>query len=62
MEKLKCPKCKSEEIEAIKIGNSKGIVCNKCGYDESTDTPEERKSQREKTKHSPYKRGGHNRK
>lgn len=54
----KCPKCKSENIEKVKISNTEGLVCNNCGYDETTDAPEERTSQREKTHHSPYRKGG----
>ena len=53
-----CPKCKSSNTEEVKIKNTKGLVCNNCGYDETINIPEERTTQREKRKYTPYKKGG----
>lgn len=56
-----CPKCSSEDVETVKYLNVKCILCHRCGYDERNDletTPEQRTSQKEKGRFSPYKTGG----
>ena len=56
-----CPRCKSENIKEVDYMNVKCIICNDCGYDqrETYDVfPEDRETQREKRKFSPYKAGG----
>jgi len=55
-----CPKCKSK-VELIDYMGESLIVCKECGYDERIEfdiVPEDRNTQREKTKHTPYKTGG----
>lgn len=57
----KCPKCKSSDIEFIDYSGLKFIKCNKCNFDESSEYemhPGARETQREKTRFSPYKKGG----
>ena len=60
--KQRCPKCGSDQIEIY--DDLALIKCKKCGYDELGSEPlpyDVRKSQREKTKYSPYKTGGKSR-
>ena len=59
--KTKCPKCGSKNIKIVDYMGAKVLVCKKCGYDERDSlsiVPEQRTSQREKTRHSPYRTGG----
>jgi len=56
----RCPRCNSEDIEVIdkELGF---IKCKKCGYDglkEDLSSFEERRSQREKSRFSPYRQSG----
>jgi len=56
----KCPKCGSKEVEIV--DEEMGFIkCKKCGFDEleeDMDFSEERKSQREKARYSPYRVSG----
>jgi len=57
----KCPKCKSEKVDSVEYMGTSMLVCQECGYDERDtydEVPGQRNTQREKTKHSPYKTGG----
>jgi DNA-directed RNA polymerase subunit M/transcription elongation factor TFIIS len=59
--KKTCPKCGSTKIKIKEYLGNPCIVCERCTYDESDAydiTPEERTSQREKGRYSPYKTGG----
>ena len=59
-----CPKCKSDKIKIIDYIGIRCIFCLNCGFDESLQFEvfsEEKKSQIEKGRHSPYKAGGHRR-
>jgi len=59
--KKTCPKCSSSKIKIVDYIGAKCIVCNKCGYDESSIYevyPEQKKSKKEKMSYSPYKTGG----
>jgi len=61
MPKKKCPECNSDNVHIIKIGKKAHIVCNDCFYDETNEFdvyPEQRETQREKARYSPYKTGG----
>ncbi|MFH1682816.1 MAG: hypothetical protein ABIA37_03385 [Candidatus Woesearchaeota archaeon] len=53
----KCPKCGSLKLE--KVDEEFGFIkCKVCGYDEleeDLEAGEERKSQREKARYSPYR-------
>ena len=56
-----CPKCGSEDINLIKYQGIECVVCKKCGYDEREEYdvyPEEKVSQKEKARYTPYKIGG----
>ena len=59
-----CPKC-HKETEILEEDGATYAVCKHCGYDEreayDEAYPEQRGTQREKGKHSPYKQGGHGR-
>lgn len=58
---MKCPKCSSEDVEIIDYLGVKCRVCNKCGYDETSEYetfPQGRSSQKAKGRYSPYKTGG----
>ncbi len=57
--KPKCPKCGSADI-TIYDEDVSFLTCNKCGYDESEEEayPEQRTSQKEKARYTPYKTGG----
>ena len=60
----KCPKCNSENIRLVKYLDIKSIKCNNCGFDEAKQYevfPEQRETQREKARFSPYKKGGRGR-
>jgi len=60
----KCPKCKSNNIKVIDYIGTKCIICKDCGFDESKQFdvfPEQKVSQKEKSRHTPYKIGGHKR-
>ncbi len=61
MADMNCKKCKSEKLKKYKYLNVDCYVCHNCAYDscvEIDEFPEQRTSQREKTRHSPYKAGG----
>lgn len=61
MKNKKCPKCGSDKIKIIDYMGAKCVVCSNCGYDESAIYevyPEQKKSQKEKARYSPYKTGG----
>tara|TARA_Y100000310_G_C20663819_1_gene806326 strand:- start:1325 stop:1537 length:213 start_codon:yes stop_codon:yes gene_type:complete len=56
-----CPQCSSENIKVIDYMGVKCKVCSECGLDERNlyeVYPEEKTSQKEKGKFSPYKAGG----
>ncbi|MEE9525963.1 MAG: hypothetical protein V3V78_05145 [Candidatus Woesearchaeota archaeon] len=56
-----CAKCGSTKIKMVEFMGSKMYFCSECGYDERDEAsmvPEDRNTQREKTRHSPYKAGG----
>jgi len=57
--KKKCPKCGSFNV-AIHKEDIEFLTCKSCGYDELEEEayPEQRSSQREKGRYSPYKAGG----
>ncbi len=60
----KCPKCNSEDLESVDYLNIKAVKCKKCGFDETEEYevfPEQRETQREKTRFTPYKKGGRGR-
>ncbi len=57
----KCPNCGSENTELVEYMGLRCLVCGKCGYDERNEletTPQQRETQREKRRYSPYRRGG----
>ena len=59
--KSKCPKCKSSNVKIINYMGVKCVKCNNCGFDESKQYevyPEEKTSQKEKSRFTPYKVGG----
>ena len=56
-----CPKCKSNKVKVIDYLGIKCVICKNCGYDESNQYevfPEDKISQKEKARYSPYKTGG----
>ncbi|HIG92902.1 TPA: hypothetical protein HA242_03945 [Candidatus Woesearchaeota archaeon] len=56
-----CPKCKSPGVNITYHNGIPFLHCRHCGYNElaEEDTfPEDRTSQREKGRYSPYKTGG----
>lgn len=56
-----CPGCHSKNVKVIKDNSLTFIQCKACGYDELAGDevfPEQRTSQREKGRFSPYKAGG----
>ena len=56
-----CPKCSSENIKIINYMGVKCIICDKCGYDETSlyeVYPGQKTSNTEKMSYSPYKAGG----
>ena len=60
-----CPICDSKDTGYLTVKNSRFLICNECGYDESEKIlevyPEEKTSQKGKSGNSPYKKGGHQR-
>jgi Zn ribbon nucleic-acid-binding protein len=57
----KCPKCKSDNTKLIDYLGTKTLKCGDCGFDESKELdvfPEQRETQREKGRYTPYKSGG----
>ena len=59
-----CPQCHSDNIKRVDYMGISCAVCNDCGYDERNlyeVYPEEKVSQVQKGKFSPYKAGGHGR-
>lgn len=61
--KPRCPRCGSE-AKKIRYMGIEAVKCDTCGFDEREiykQTPEERASQREKARHSPYRQGGKSR-
>ncbi len=57
----KCPKCGSENVKIVDYMEAKCLVCDDCGYDETEElaiVPEQRETQREKTRFTPYRTGG----
>lgn len=57
----KCPKCNSKDIKIVAYLDIEAIKCNDCGFDETEQYevfPEQRETQREKTRFTPYKKGG----
>ena len=56
-----CPECKSKNVEVVKYLGASCLVCKDCGYDER-DTydvfADERSTQREKRRYTPYRAGG----
>jgi predicted nucleic-acid-binding Zn-ribbon protein len=64
MKNKKCPKCSSSNVKIIDYLGAKCIKCGNCSYDESKlyDVyPEEKTSQKEKGRYTPYKAGGYKR-
>ena len=60
----RCPRCGSKDVKVVDYLGAKVLVCNKCGYDERVGLevfPEQRETQREKRRFSPYKAGGRGR-
>lgn len=58
---LGCPKCKSNNVNMVNYLSVKCIKCNNCGFDETMQYnvyPEEKTSQKEKGRYTPYKSGG----
>ncbi|MDP1695265.1 MAG: hypothetical protein Q8L34_07055 [Candidatus Woesearchaeota archaeon] len=57
-----CPVCGSKNIELKAKSGFTYVCCKDCEYDEGEDYdaayPGERLTQKGKTKHTPYKRGG----
>lgn len=61
MKSKNCPKCESNNIKLIQYLGVNCIMCKNCGYDESKQYevfPEDKVSQKEKGRYSPYKAGG----
>ena len=58
-----CPICGSKDTGYLTVKNSRFLICNECGYDESEKIlevyPEEKTSKGGKG--TPYKKGGHQR-
>ena len=57
---VKCPKCGNEDVMIVSYRGGKFIRCN-CGFDETKQVEEEfgeKKSQKAKGSHSPYRAGG----
>ncbi|MFQ5474444.1 MAG: hypothetical protein ACE5DM_01280 [Candidatus Nanoarchaeia archaeon] len=55
---MNCPRCGSTDVKDKKYAGGQFILCNNCGYDASKEVdivPEYDKSQKEKTRYSPYK-------
>jgi len=58
---LSCPRCKSENIKLVDYQGVKCLICKNCGYDETQQYeiyPEQKTSQKAKSRYSPYKTGG----
>lgn len=58
---MKCPKCGSDKVKFIKYSGLLCLKCNNCGFDERDRFevyPENKKSQKQKGRYSPYKTGG----
>ncbi len=56
-----CPQCHSETIRKVQYMGIICIVCNGCGYDERSlyeVYPEEKASQSQKGRYTPYRAGG----
>jgi Zn ribbon nucleic-acid-binding protein len=61
MEKTKCPKCHSDKIKLEDYMGVECIICNDCNYnqiDELNIIAEDKVSQKEKGRYTPYKTGG----
>jgi len=61
MKKTKCPICNSKNIKLADYLDIKCILCLDCGFDERKEYevfPEDKVSQKEKARYSPYKSGG----
>ena len=59
-----CPKCRSKNVKIVDYLGIKCIICKDCGFDETNQYevyPQEKVSQKEKSKFTPYKTGGHKR-
>ncbi len=57
----RCPQCLSTDIKRVKYMEFDALICRKCGYDERQEYEmhsQERSSQKEKGRFSPYKSGG----
>ena len=55
-----CPECGSDKIKIVKYLGMAALICEKCTYDEREEIesiPEERGTQREKRRYSPYRSG-----
>lgn len=56
-----CPKCGSKETKTESYMDINVLICQNCGYDESTIYelyPEQKTSQKAKGQFTPYKTGG----
>ena len=61
MKNKKCPKCSSSNTKMVGYLSIKTIKCNDCGFDECRQYevyPEDKKNQKAKGRHTPYKAGG----
>jgi transcription initiation factor TFIIIB Brf1 subunit/transcription initiation factor TFIIB len=59
--KSRCPECGSADIFVLAYRGTTCVVCGNCGFDERDEIdvyPEQRVSQREKSRYTPYKKGG----
>jgi uncharacterized Zn finger protein len=59
--KITCPECGSLGARIVRYRGIDCVVCNSCGFDEREVVdvfPEQRVSQREKSRYTPYKKGG----
>jgi len=62
--KKPCPKCSSDNVKIADYLGIKCVICENCGFDEKSQYevyPEGKKSQKAKSRYTPYKAGGHKR-
>jgi hypothetical protein len=56
-----CPRCKSDNVKVVDYMDFQCIICSDCGFDERETYevyPEQKTSQKEKGRYTPYKQGG----
>jgi len=59
--KMKCPKCASANIIIEEYMGAQCIICNNCNYNQTAELDiyaENKISQKQKGRHTPYKTGG----